>query len=348
MHSMDITKIAGAILMTALVAMVISFAGNILVPTGGHAPAEHGATAAGGHGGGHAGGADKKPEVKDPPVANLLAAASLETGKKLARKCLACHTLTKGGKNKLGPNLYGVLGRDRGSFPGFSYSAGMKAAGGKWSYRAIYAFLRNPKSAVKGTKMVFVVKKAKDRANLILFLRSLADSQLPLPAPEAMEKKPEEKKPEEKKAEKKATSHEPAEKKPAEKKAEEKKPAPVQTASAGAVLAAADPKRGAKLAKSKCRACHSLTKGGGNKVGPNLWGVVLRDRAMAEGYKYSSAMKAKGGKWTYADLLVFLKSPKKLVKGTKMTFRIPKAGDRADLIAYLRTLHDSPPPLPAK
>lgn len=348
MNTMLLTKVSGAVLMTAIVASVISYAGHILVPEGGHGS---------GHGGGHAatagheaGGTGEAAEThKDPPVARLLASADLERGKKLARRCVQCHTLNKGGDNKLGPNLYGVLGRERGSHEGFSYSSGMKSVGGKWTFGSLYAFLRKPNGVVKGTKMTFKMPKPEDRANLLLFLRTLADSPLALPVPKPEEKKAEEKKPEEKKAEEQKAEA-PAEKsaeKPAAKPAEK---APMQTAAAsvGALLAAADAKRGGTLAKRKCGACHSFAKGGSHKVGPNLYGVVLRERGAVEGYKFSSAMKAKDGKWSYADLMIYLENPKAFVKGTKMVLRTKKAKDRADLIAYLRTLHDSPPPLPAK
>ena len=355
MNAMLLTRILGAVLITALVAMVVSFAGNILVPVGGHGPAHGtGLVADAGHGGNSAGGAGKAPEVvADPPVARLLASADLETGKKLARRCVQCHTLEKGGPNKLGPNLYAVLGRDRGAHPGFGYSAGMKAAGGKWSYEALYAYLRNPNAAVKGTKMSFKLPKASDRANLLFFLRTLSDSPLPLPAPKPAEKKPAAKTPDEKKeAAQKPEVKQPEEKKPDEKKPQEKKveaeKPPAQTASAGALLAAADAARGGVLAKRKCRACHSFQKGAGHKVGPNLYGVVLRERGAVAGYRFSSAMKAKDGKWSYRDLLAFLENPKVFVKGTKMVLRVPSPKDRADLVAYLRTLHQSPPPLPAK
>jgi cytochrome c len=346
MNTMLLTKISGAVLLTALVAMIVSFAGDILVPPGGRG-AGHGT----GHiaGAGHGGGTGEAAEpAKEPPVAKLLASGDLEAGKRLAKRCHQCHTLEKGGPNKLGPNLYGVVGRERGTHAGFNYSAGMKAAGGKWTYENIYHFLRNPIAAVKGTKMTFKMPKPEDRANVLLYLRTLADNPVPLPPPpKEAEKKPEakapEKKPEEKKPEAKAAEKPP--KKAAEKPAEK---APEQMAAIGALLATADAKRGETLAKRKCRACHSFAKGAGHKVGPNLYGVVLRDRGTVEGYRFSSAMKAKGGKWTYADLFTFLANPKAFVKGTKMTLKTAKDKDRADLIAYLRTLSDSPPPLPAK
>lgn len=343
MNTMLLTKISGAVLLTALVAMVVSFVGDILVPPGGRG-AGHGHTVAAGHGGAGGGTGEAAEPAKDPPVAKLLASGDLEAGKKLVRRCLQCHTLEKGGPNKLGPNLYGVVGRERGGHEGFNYSAGMKSAGGKWTYENIYEFLRNPIAAVKGTKMTFKMPKPEDRANVLLYLRTLADSPVPLPpAPKETEKKPEAKAPEQKPAEKKP--EEKAAEKPAEKPKEK---APAQMAAVGALLATADAKRGETLAKRKCRACHSFAKGASHKVGPNLYGVVLRDRGTVEGFRFSSAMKAKGGKWTYAELFTFLANPRAFVKGTRMTLKTAKEKDRADLIAYLRTLSDSPPPLPAK
>ncbi|WP_292094848.1 cytochrome c family protein, partial [Mesorhizobium sp.] len=98
--------------------------------------------------------------------------------------------------------------------------------------------------------------------------------------------------------------------------------------------------------------CHSGEKGGPNKVGPDLWDLIDRPVAEHEGFAYSAGMKdfSKGGaeKWTYDNLNHFLLSPKKLVTGTAMGFAgLPKDEDRANVIAYLRTLSDSPKPLPA-
>jgi cytochrome c len=113
-----------------------------------------------------------------------------------------------------------------------------------------------------------------------------------------------------------------------------------------ALLASADPKRGENAAK-KCQACHTFEKGGPNRVGPNLWNVYERPRASEAGFNYSAAMKGKPGPWTPEDLYFFLKSPKGFVPGTAMGFAgIPKASERADIIAYLDTLSDSPKPLP--
>ena len=116
------------------------------------------------------------------------------------------------------------------------------------------------------------------------------------------------------------------------------------------LLATANAEAGAAVFK-KCQACHTGEKGGPNKVGPDLWDIVDRPVASHEGFAYSAGMKefSKGGteKWTYDNLNHFITSPKKLVKGTAMGFAgLKKDEDRANVIAYLRTLSDSPKPLP--
>ena len=120
--------------------------------------------------------------------------------------------------------------------------------------------------------------------------------------------------------------------------AEEAKPLPV-------LLAAANPEAGATVAK-KCAACHTFEAGGANKIGPNLFGVVDRPIGKHEGFSYSTALLEHGDNWTYEHLDAYLHSPKGYIPGNKMAFAgLPKDTDRANLIAYLRTLSDSPVPL---
>lgn len=112
------------------------------------------------------------------------------------------------------------------------------------------------------------------------------------------------------------------------------------------LLGDADVKKGKRLSL-RCRACHDLNENGKNKVGPPLWDIVGRTKATAEDYKYSDALKALGGEWTYDDLNAYLFSPKVFAKGTKMIFPgMKKTQDRANLIAFLRSLSNSPAPLP--
>ncbi len=112
-------------------------------------------------------------------------------------------------------------------------------------------------------------------------------------------------------------------------------------------LASATVEKGQAGTKA-CQACHSFEKGGPNKVGPDLWDVVERKKGAHEGFDYSAGLKEKGGTWTYADLDEFLTSPKGYIKGTKMGFAgIASPQERANVIAYLHTLSDSPKPLPA-
>ena len=180
MSSFQFNKWAGSI----LAALLVIFVPRVLVHEAlqAHAPEKPGfevAVIEESHG---AGGAVTEPEAPAVPIAQLLAGANVEAGQKATKPCLACHTFEKGGVNKVGPNLFGILGRGIGSHEGFTYSAAMKGKGGAWGYDEIAQFLANPKAYVAGTKMAFVgVRKPEDRANVILYLRSLADSPVPLP-----------------------------------------------------------------------------------------------------------------------------------------------------------------------
>lgn len=118
--------------------------------------------------------------------------------------------------------------------------------------------------------------------------------------------------------------------------------------SLGTLLASADPAKGQAAVKA-CAACHDFSKGGPNKVGPNLYGVVMRKHAAHEGFAYSAAMAAKSGEdWTYEALNEFITAPKVAMAGTKMAFGgVKKDQTRADILAYLATLSDTPVPFPA-
>ena len=121
---------------------------------------------------------------------------------------------------------------------------------------------------------------------------------------------------------------------------------PAGDGTVAALLASADAGDGKKVFK-KCKACHTVDKGGAHKLGPNLWDVVGRAKAGAAGYKFSGALAGLGGAWTFEDLDAYLAKPRAFAPGTKMTFAgVRKAADRAAVILYLRSLSDSPKPLP--
>lgn len=104
------------------------------------------------------------------------------------------------------------------------------------------------------------------------------------------------------------------------------------------LMASADPKAGAEVAK-KCAVCHTFEKDGPNKIGPNLYGIVGEEIGQGKGYQFSDALKAKHGNWDVDTLNEWLYKPQAFAKGTKMTFAgLPKAKDRADIVAYLQTL----------
>ena len=124
----------------------------------------------------------ESPADESGGIAALLAAADMDAGAKVSKKCAACHSFDKGGRNKVGPNLWDIVGKAVASGEGYKYSNALAGLGGEWTYDNLDAFLAKPKEFAAGTKMSFAgIKDAEDRADLIAFLRGLSDDPKPLP-----------------------------------------------------------------------------------------------------------------------------------------------------------------------
>ena len=178
MDSLEINKIVACILVVALVVIGLSNLTEILYevekPEVAHYIIE---------------GVDDAPatidtavseEVEEIPIQILLASASVDKGAKVFKKCSNCHVPNEGGANKIGPALWNIVNKDIGGAD-FAYSNAMSSYGGKWSYDELNGFLKNPKKYMEGTKMSFAgLKKETDRANVILYLRSLSNNPAPI------------------------------------------------------------------------------------------------------------------------------------------------------------------------
>jgi cytochrome c len=269
-----------------------------------------------------------------PAITPLLAKADVAKGNQYVEQvCAACHNDTAGASAKVGPNLYDVVDRKRGSVAGFDYSSGLKKIGGEWTYHNLNLWLFDPQAVVPDTRMTFAgIKSTQTRADVVAFLRTLAPHPVPLPSAAEVEA-----------ASKAAAPAAPA-------------PAPAQPAAAvqpaagpslPALLAKADVAKGKQYVEQSCAICHNYSAGAGAKIGPNLYDVVGRPRASEKGFNYSSGLKKLGGDWTYANLSSWLTDPQAVAPGTMMAFPgIKNAQTRADVIAFLRTLSAHPEPLP--
>jgi cytochrome c len=119
-----------------------------------------------------------------PDWGTVLPTADTSKGQDISHKCEQCHNLAKGAAIKIGPPLYNVVGRARATYPGFDYSAAIKAMGGNWTFDELFKFLKSPQAYISGTKMSFAgLSSAQDRINVIAYLRTNADSPVAIPAP---------------------------------------------------------------------------------------------------------------------------------------------------------------------
>lgn len=178
MHFSFWEKLGFGVLVAAWVAFGANFVGNALI----HAePLEKSAYLVELPDGDDASATETADVVAENAVM-MLASADLGRGEKVFGKCKSCHTVDDGGKNKIGPNLWNIVGGAKAAVAGFSYSKALTGMEGDWSYENLDKFLTKPKDYVPGTKMNFVgLKKASDRAAILLYLRAQSASPKPLP-----------------------------------------------------------------------------------------------------------------------------------------------------------------------
>ena len=183
MDTFEFNKIAGAVLFVLLIIVGIGTVGDILVsPKQLYEPVYH-VDVPDAEGAAATAAAPAEPEVE--PISVRLASADVEDGMREEKRCPPCHTFEQGGANKVGPNLWNVVGGKTAHLDNFSYSDSLASLGATWSFEALDEFLADPKAYVPGTKMAFAgVKNPDRRADLIAYMRSLSESPVPLPEPE--------------------------------------------------------------------------------------------------------------------------------------------------------------------
>ena len=180
MDSFELNKIIAAVLMVALIVIGIGMLSNVIfhvekpeVPGYAVDVAQTAVTKA---------KANSEITKEKIDMAALMALGDLATGEKVFKKCAACHSIVKGGKNNIGPALYNVVGRKVGAVSDYKYSKALSGYENEWSFEELNGYLIKPAKWIKGTKMAFAgLRKEKDRASVILYLNENSDNPLPLP-----------------------------------------------------------------------------------------------------------------------------------------------------------------------
>ena len=180
MDSFEINKIMAAVLMTALIVIGINKLGDSILKV--EKPKKSAYKIEGVELASSTEALTEVKEIVQLNIKEILALGDATHGEKVFKKCSACHIVAKGGKNLIGPALYGVVGRPVASIEGYAYSKALKAHGKNWSFEELNGFLLKPRSYIKGTKMAYAgLRKDKDRASVILYLNTQSDSPLQKP-----------------------------------------------------------------------------------------------------------------------------------------------------------------------
>ena len=179
MDSFEINKIVAAVLMVALLVIGIGKLSNVIFhvekpKTPGYTVEVNQATTMS--------TSEKTTEVEKVDIAALMAMGDVSSGEKIFKKCAACHSIIKGGKNKIGPALYNVVERKVGGVADYKYSKALATYDKNWTFEELNGFLKKPAKYIKGTKMAYAgLRKEKDRASIIKYLNQNSDNPIPLP-----------------------------------------------------------------------------------------------------------------------------------------------------------------------
>ena len=180
MDSFELNKIIAAILMVALLIIGISKLSNVIFHV--EKPETPGYSVEVEQNSVVSSQSSLEPVEDKIDIAALIAMGDISSGEKVFKKCAACHSIVKGGKNNIGPALYNVVGRDVGVVSDYKYSKALAAYGKAWTFEELNGYLLKPAKWIKGTKMAFAgLRKEKDRASVILYLNQNSDNPLPLP-----------------------------------------------------------------------------------------------------------------------------------------------------------------------